>query len=71
PVGEKPDAMAFTPSQQYLLVVDSGSGDVSVIRYDEKAKPPLKPYILFTMVPVGLDPRQIVVKAFMQTEIAK
>jgi len=25
----------------------------------------MKSFILFTMVPVGLDPRQIVVKAFM------
>jgi len=65
PVGDKPDALALTPSQQYLLVVDSGSGDVSVVRYDGNVRPPMKSFILFTMVPVGLDPRQIVVKAFM------
>jgi len=65
PVGTRPDALALTPSQQYLLVVDSGSGDVSVVRNDGDVKPPRKSFILFTMVPVGLDPRQIVVKAFM------
>src|SRR5260370_42228213 len=65
PVGDKPDALALTPSQQYLLVVDSGSGDVSVVRYDGNVRPPMKSFILFTMVPVGLDPRQIVVKAFV------
>jgi len=60
-VGRGPDAMAFTPDQHYLLVVDSGSGDVAVIRNDLS----INAHILFTMVPVGLGPRQIAVKAFM------
>ena len=63
-VGGKPDALAFTPDQHYLLVVDSGSGDVSVIRHDSSLSMG-HAHILFTMVPVGLEPRQIAVKAFM------
>jgi DNA-binding beta-propeller fold protein YncE len=65
PVGARPDALALNPSEQYLLVIDSGSGDVAVVRNDGDVKPPRKSFILFTMIPVGLDPRQIVVKAFM------
>src|SRR5262249_18766896 len=60
-VGRNPDALAFTPDQHYLLVVNSGSGDVAVIRNDRD----INAYILFTMVPVGLEPRQIAVKAFI------
>lgn len=63
-VGGKPDALAFTPDQHYFLVVDSGSGDVSVIRHDSSLSMG-HAHILFTMVPVGLEPRQIAVKAFM------
>lgn len=60
-VGRNPEALAFTPDQHYLLVIDSGSGDVAVIRNDRE----INAYILFTMVPVGLEPRQIAVKAFV------
>ena len=60
-VGEHPDALAFTPSGHYLLVADSGSGDVAVIRHDAQVNANL----LFTMIPVGLEPRQIAIKNFM------
>ena len=61
PVGARPDALVFTPNGHYLLVVDSGSGDVAVIRRDSQ----LNANLLFTMVPTGLEPRQIAVKNFM------
>ena len=61
PVGARPDALAFTPNGRYLLVVDSGSGDVAVIRRDSQ----LNAHLLFTMVPTGLEPRQIAVKNFV------
>ena len=31
-VGSHPDALALTPDEAHLLVVDSGSGDVAVVR---------------------------------------
>ena len=43
----------------YLLVVDSGSGDVAVIKNQANASPSL-----FTMLPAGSHPNDIVVKAF-------
>jgi DNA-binding beta-propeller fold protein YncE len=60
-VGSKPDGLAFTPNQHYLLVADSASGDIAIIRRD----PEVSGNMLFTMVPCGIEPRQIAVKAFM------
>jgi YVTN family beta-propeller protein len=64
PVGDHPDELALSTSEDYLLVVDSGSGDVAVI---EKRKPTkLEPgeYGLLTVTQVGLQPNNIAVKAF-------
>jgi YVTN family beta-propeller protein len=65
PAGSRPDALALSQSQNYLLVLDSQSGDVTVI---QKRKPThLEPseYSLLTMIPVGVQPNNIVVKAFL------
>jgi YVTN family beta-propeller protein len=70
PVGTHPDALALSQSQNYLLVLNSGSGDLAVI---EKRRPnklePLE-YKLLTIIPVGIQPNQIVVKAFLLTPAA-
>lgn len=67
-VGSRPDALALTPDQNYLLVLDTQSGDVTVI---QKRKPKrtleTSEYSLLTLIPVGMQPNGIVVKAFMMT----
>jgi YVTN family beta-propeller protein len=61
--GSKPDALAFCvcdgKDEHLLLVVNSGSGSVDIIRNQAGAVP-----ALFTMLPVGAEPNDIVVKAF-------
>jgi len=70
PVGTRPDAVALSQNQSYLLVVDSGSGDVAVIQKREPNKKKFEPseYSLLTIIPVGVQPSQIVVKSFMATK---
>ena len=65
PVGTHPDALALSQNQEYLLVVDSGSSDVAVIqkRTPSKKFEPSE-YSLLTIIPVGMQPNQIVVKSF-------
>jgi DNA-binding beta-propeller fold protein YncE len=65
PVGSHPDAVALSPDQQYLLVVDTKSGDVTVIQKRTARKLEPTEYSLLTMIPVGMQPNGIVVKAFM------
>ena len=59
-------ALALTPDQNYLLVVGTQSGDVTVI---QKRKPrrtlETSEYSLMTLIPVGVQPNGIVVKEFM------
>jgi YVTN family beta-propeller protein len=57
-VGEGPDAMAFTASGRFLLVADAQSGDIAVVRTANPAS-------LFTLLPTGKSPNDIVVKAFL------
>ncbi len=57
--GSKPDALAFSADEHLLLVADSGSADVAVIRTNGAAGP-----TLFTLLPAGPQPNDIVVKAF-------
>jgi len=61
--GSHPDALAFcicnNKDEHLLLVVDSGSGDVAVIRNQQNLPPSL-----FTMLSAGSHPNDIVVKAF-------
>ena len=57
--GDAPDALAFSADQHLLLVADSHSGDVAVIR---TATAPAQP-TLFTTLPAGKSPNAIAVKA--------
>jgi DNA-binding beta-propeller fold protein YncE len=71
-VGARPDSLALTPDQNYLLVLDTESGDVTVI---QKRKPhrtlETSEYSLVTLIPVGVHPNAIVVKTFMATKAQK
>jgi YVTN family beta-propeller protein len=57
--GAKPDALAFSADEHLLLVADSGSADVAVIRMQAQNGP-----ALFTLLPGGAQPNDIVVKSF-------
>ena len=66
PVGSHPEAMAFSPNHLLLLVVNTGSGDMTVLSLiDNKGQPRPEVPALETMIPLGKDPRAIVVKAFV------
>jgi YVTN family beta-propeller protein len=56
--GRAPDALAFSADGHLLLAADAKSGDVAVIRTQDKNGPEL-----FTMLPVGASPNAVVVKA--------
>ena len=58
--GSHPDAIAFSADQHLLLVADSGSADVAVIRTQSKDGIPS----LVTLLPAGVSPNDIVVKSF-------
>jgi len=57
--GVHPDTVAFSADEHLLLIADSGSADVAVIRMQSKDGP-----TLFTMLPSGGHANDIVVKAF-------
>lgn len=57
--GPAPDALALSNDEHLLLVADSVSGDVSVIRTEGRDGPGL-----YTMLPAGEKPNSIAVKAF-------
>jgi YVTN family beta-propeller protein len=71
-VGSRPDGLALTPDENYLLVLDTQSGDVTVI---QKRKPrrtlETTEYSLLTLIPVGVQPNAIVVKAFLASKPAR
>jgi len=54
--GDGPDALAFSTSGHLLFAVDHRSGDVAVLR--------TLTHSLFTMLPTGSQPNDIVVKSF-------
>jgi YVTN family beta-propeller protein len=56
--GHAPYTLAFSADQHLLLAADAHSGDVSVIRTADKDGP-----ALFTILPAGGSPNDIVVKA--------
>jgi hypothetical protein len=63
-VGSAPDALALSQSQNYLLVLDSQSGDVTVIQKRKPRKLEPGEYGLLTMIPAGIQPNNVAVKAF-------
>jgi YVTN family beta-propeller protein len=58
--GHQPDALAFSAAGHLLLAVDSGAGDLALLRTKLQA--------MFTLLPTGDKPSDVVVKAF---EVAK
>ena len=70
PVGTRPDALALSQNQNYLLVLDSGSGDLAVIQKRDPRKLEPSEYSLLTIIPVGVQPNQIVVKSFRATKLS-
>jgi len=65
PVGSHPDGLALSRSENYLLVLDSQSGDVTVIQKRKATRLEPTEYSLLTMIPVGVQPNNIVVKSFV------
>ena len=66
PVGSGPDGLALSQSQNYLLVLNSASGDMTVIqKRTPKKKFEPSEYSLLTMIPLGVQPNNIVVKSFV------
>jgi YVTN family beta-propeller protein len=57
--GSRPDALAFSADEHLLLIANYGSADISVIRMISKDGPSL-----VTLLPAGMQPNDIVVKAF-------
>ena len=57
--GSAPDALAFSADEHLLLATDAHSGDVSVLRTQDKTGP-----TLFTILPAGSSPNDVVTKAF-------
>ncbi len=70
-VGSRPDGLALSQDQKYLLVLDTQAGDVTVIQKRTPRKLEPTEYSLLTMIPVGVQPNAIVVKAFMMSGPAK
>ena len=71
PAGSRPDGLALSANEEYLLVVDSGSGDVAVIEKRKATKADPAEYGLLTLTQVGWQPNNIVVKAFRLTKPAE
>jgi len=69
-VGSHPDGLALTSNENYLLVLDTESDDVAVIRMKRLATTSKisSDRALWAIVPVGMQPNDIVVKAFFLTE---
>jgi YVTN family beta-propeller protein len=65
PVGGGPDALAFSAEGHLLLIADTRSGDISVVRVISRTPSgTTRTGSLFTMLPAGKQPNAIVVKAF-------
>ena len=58
--GPRPDALTFSMDEHVLLVADTGSADTAVIRTQSVDGQPT----LFTMLPAGAQPNDMVVKSF-------
>jgi YVTN family beta-propeller protein len=65
-VGSRPEGLALSQDERYLLVLDTQAGDVTVVqRRTPRKKLEPSEYSLLTMIPVGVQPNGIVVKAFV------
>jgi YVTN family beta-propeller protein len=62
-VGVQPGPIVITPDQQYALVLNQGSGDISVIRISSIQMGRVKKEALFTMIPVGGIPVAALVRS--------
>ncbi|HKT25095.1 MAG TPA: hypothetical protein VJR04_10845 [Terriglobales bacterium] len=72
-VGSRPDALALSPNQNFLFVVDTGAGDVSVIRTSvpQRSNVPRERWFpTLTIMPVGEQPNAIAIKAFISSRQA-
>jgi len=72
-VGSRPDALALSPNQNFLFVVDTAAGDVSVIRTSLPQRsnlPRERRFPALTIIPVGQQPNAIAVKAFQSHKSA-
>jgi YVTN family beta-propeller protein len=65
PVGSHPDGLALSQNQNYLLVLNTESGDLTVIQKRKSTKLEPTEYSLLTMIPLGAQPNNIVVKSFV------
>lgn len=63
PVGEEPHRVALTPDDQYALVLNRKSGDIAVIRAAAVGGERGRIQPLFTLIPVGSQPADLVVQA--------
>jgi YVTN family beta-propeller protein len=70
-VGSRPDGLALSQDENYLLVLDTQAGDVTVLQKRTPRKLEPTEYSLLTMIPVGVQPNAIVVKAFRMTVAAR
>ena len=69
-VGNRPDALALSPNQNFLFVVDTGAGDVTVIRtsVSQRSNVPRERWFpTLTIIPVGQQPNAIAIKAFLSS----
>jgi DNA-binding beta-propeller fold protein YncE len=64
PVGSAPDGLALSQSENYLLVLDTQSGDATVIQKRKPRKLEPGEYGLLTMIPAGGQPNDVAIKAF-------
>jgi YVTN family beta-propeller protein len=67
PVGTQPDGLALSPNQGLLLVLNSQSGDVTMIQKRKPRKLEPSEYSVLTMIPAGSQPNNVVVKSFLVT----
>ena len=69
-VGNRPDALALSPNQNFMFVVDTGAGDVTVIRtsVSQRSNVPRERWFpTLTIIPVGQQPNAIAIKAFLSS----
>jgi YVTN family beta-propeller protein len=69
-VGNRPDGLALTSNQDFLLAIDTQSADVAAIRMKRLATTSKisSDRALYALTPVGVQPNDIVIKAFFLTE---